>query len=235
MSKRMLDASLFALTVLFLIFVVLANEDPAARTALFTDALPETTWHAKAVYKALYDVGVGGLVSLVFYLLLVRLPDNARRERIRRSLERQYEIFKRDCLYVILEVIDGPVDPETVDELLDQKAFRAYFNGKPTPDYDRWDIFLNGLNETGLRDILSAVDVLREEIAFTLSATDIPTDKAFDFFKRFSYAIHAVKDTELEYDSIKLLSRFLWSLFSGFDFVTGYQEEDLVAKMIKSI
>jgi hypothetical protein len=235
MSKRMLDVSLLALTVIFLIFVALANEDPAARAALFGDALPEAAWHAKAVYKALYDVGVGGLVSLFFYLLLVRIPDNIKRRRIRRGLERQYKIFKEDCLYVMLGVVDGVVDPEKVDELLDQKAFRAYFQERPTPSQDRLDIFLNGLDETGLRQILSAVDILREEIAFALSATEIPTDEAFEFFKRFSGAIHAVKDTELGYDSIKPLSRFVWTLFSGFDFVTGYQKEDVVAKMIGSI
>ena len=58
MSKRMLDLSLLALAIIFVIFIALANEDPAARTALFGDALPETTWHAKAVYRALYDLSL---------------------------------------------------------------------------------------------------------------------------------------------------------------------------------
>ena len=95
------------------------------------------------------------------------------------------------------------------------------------------DIFLNGLDETGLRQILSAVDILREEIAFALSATDIPTDEAFEFFKRFSGAIHAVKDTELGYDRSSRYRVFYGPSFSGFDFVTGYRKEDVVAKMIE--
>jgi hypothetical protein len=28
----------------------------------------------------------------------------------------------------------------------------------------------------------------------------MPSEEAFEFFKRFSAAIHSVKDTELEYD-----------------------------------
>jgi hypothetical protein len=235
MFKRMLDVSLLTLAVIFLMLVVLANEDPAARTALFGNALPEAAWHAKAVYRTLYDTGIGGLVSLFFYLLLVRIPENVKRRRVRGSLERQYKNFKQDCLFVMLGAVDRFVDPARVDDLLDQRAFRDYFKETSTASQNRFDIFLNGLDETGLREILSAVDILREEIAFALSATDIATNEAFEFFKRFSGTIHAVRDTELGYDSIKPLARFLWTLFSGFDFVTGYQKEDPVVKMIQSI
>ena len=44
-----------------------------------------------------------------------------------------------------------------------------------------------------------------------------------------------VKDTELGYVSIKPLDHFLWTLFSGFDFIDGYQKEDLVAKMTRNL
>jgi hypothetical protein len=227
--------SLTLLTILFFCFVIFGNEDPAARVTIFGDALPETTWHAKAIYKALYDIGMGGLVSVLFYLLLVRVPENAKRRRVRRSLERQFKRFKKDCLYVMLGVVNGMIDPELADELLDQKSFRSYFKGRPLPTQDRWDMFLNGLDETGLNDILRAVEILREEVNFALGATDIPADEAFEFLKRLSWAIHSVQRTELGYDEIKPLSGFLWELFSGFNFITGYQKEDVFAKMIRSI
>lgn len=202
---------------------------------LLRGALPETEWHAKAIYKALYDIGVGGLVSIVFYLLLVRLPENAKRRRVRRSLERQYKTFKKDCLFVMLGVVDRIVDPDKIEQFLDQKAFREYFEQYLDASQDRFDVFLNGLDEHGLIEILRAVDIFRDEIGFALSVVDIPSDDAFEFLKRFSCAIHAIKGSKLGYDDIKSLGRFLWSLFSGFDFVTGYQEEDIVEKMIRSI
>jgi hypothetical protein len=39
----------------------------------------------------------------------------------------------------------------------------------------------------------------------------------------------------LDYDGTKRLSRFLWEVLSGFDFVTGYQKDDIIEKMIESI
>jgi hypothetical protein len=235
MSKRMLDVSLVLLTVVFFTFVILGNEDQAARVAMFGDAMPETTWHAKAAYKALYDIGMGGLVSVLFYLLLVRVPENAKRRRVRSSLERQFKRFKQDCLYVMLGIVNGIIDPELADQLLDQKSFRSYFKVEQTQGQDRWDVFLNRLDETGLSQILRAIDLLREEVNYALGATDIPTDDAFNFLKRLSVAIHSVQRTELGYDEIKPLSNFLWTLFSGFDFITGCQDEDVFAKMIRSI
>lgn len=235
MSKKVLDFSLWGLTLVFMAFVVLANEDPGGRAAIFGESFSETTWHVKAIYKALYDVGIGGLVSLLFYVLLVRVPENAKRRRIRRSLERQYRVFKEDCLYIMLGTVDRTIDPDKVDELIDQAAFRNYFKERLFPSQDRWHVFLDKLDEAGLLRILSAVDIFRDEISFALSAIDIPSEDAFDFFKRFSGAIHSVRSTELGYDSIKPLARFLWSLFAGFDFINGYRKEDLVAKMIKSI
>jgi hypothetical protein len=202
---------------------------------LFANALPEHLWHAKAIYKVMYDIGMGGLLSLIFYLLLVRIPENAKRRRIRHSLERQYKIFKQDCLYVIVGITDHLIDPDKVDELLDQKAFREYFTQRVLPSQDRWHVFLNNVDEAALLRIINAVDLFREEISFALSATEVSSDEAFQFFKRLSGVIHSIRSTELGYDEIKPLSRFLWTLFSGFDFVTGYRKEDLVAMMIRSI
>jgi hypothetical protein len=120
--------------------------------------------------------------------------------------------------------------------LLDQKSFKSYFKVPQARGQNRWHVFLNQLDENGLSQILRAVEILREEINYALGATDIPTDDAFEFLKQLSVAIHSIQRTELGYDEIKPLSNFLWTLFSGgVDFITGYQKEDIFAKMIRSI
>ena len=230
MSRSRVSASLAVLTLLFVCFVTLGNEDPFAR-----DALGITLPKANVLYKALYDFGMGGLVSVLFYWLLVRLPEDAKRRRVRRSLERQFRSFKVECLSVILGTVDGLIDPETVRGLLDQKEFRAYFKTKVSPDQDRWHVFLNRLDPTGLRNIIFQTELLREEVNFAVSAVDIPNDEAFDFLKRLSRVLQSVRDADVSYDEIGPLARFLWTVFSGFDFVTGYQQEDAVSKTIGSI
>ena len=54
--------------------------------------------------KLFYDLAVGTLVSLFFYLLVVRLPDYERRQRLKSSLERHYEAFREDCIEIMLQV-----------------------------------------------------------------------------------------------------------------------------------
>lgn len=235
MSQRTADRSLIFLTLIFILFVVFANEDASPRMAAFGDALPETT-RAKAVYKVLYDFGIGGVVSLCFYILLVRLPEFAKRRRVRRSLERRYECFKEACLYTILGVVNGFVDTALADALLNRAEFRNYFNqASVIPEQHRWDYFLNNLNQDALNDILKEVDLLREEVNFVTSVIDINTDETFHFMKRFSAVTYDVQRTVLGYDSIKPLSIFLWSIYSGFDPAIGYEKPDFVSTMIRSI
>jgi hypothetical protein len=41
--------------------------------------------------------------------------------------------------------------------------------------------------------------------------------------KRLSNAIYSMKDVTLGYDETKPLARFLWSVFAGWDFFTGFR------------
>ena len=38
-----------------------------------------------------------------------------------------------------------------------------------------------------------------------------------------------------DYDDTKTLGRFLWEIFAGFSFVTGYRERDIIREMIDAI
>jgi len=80
----------FSVAALFL-----ANEDPFAREAVCAYWLCPVIANAKAWYK-IYDLAVGSVTSLLFYLLVVRLPDYQRRQRLKRSLERRYKDFRED-------------------------------------------------------------------------------------------------------------------------------------------
>jgi hypothetical protein len=234
--NRLLDLALLALFLLSLALVILGNEDPFARDAVCNGLgfCPKSD-HAKAWNKAFYEVGIGGLVSLIFYWLLVRLPENEKRQRIKKSLEHQYRLFKKDCISIILGVVEGRYDLDEVDALLDQKNFREYFVQKVSNSQDKWHAFQNKIDEHSLRELLTAMEIFRDEISFVLNNTYIPKDEPFEFFKRMSNIIYSLKDAPLEDDPTKRLSRFLWSLLSGFDFVTGYRQEDIVQQMIRSI
>ena len=148
-SKRWLDQLLIAvLAVVFSAMMVLGNDDPTARDALchHTGFCPWSA-HASAINQTLYDLGIGGVVSLVFYLLLVTLPEYRKRRRIKRSLEKHYRMFKKDCIRSMLAVVDGTYDLDTVDVLVEQTRFRDYFNQPVSDSQDRWYALMNKLDD----------------------------------------------------------------------------------------
>ncbi|MGH6926569.1 MAG: hypothetical protein ACRED5_22810 [Propylenella sp.] len=224
------------LVAVFSAMMVLGNDDPTARDALCKH-VRFCPWsaHAGAINRILYDIGIGGVVSLVFYLLLVTLPEYRKRRRIKRSLEKHYRMFKRDCIQSMLAVVDGTYDFDTVDALVEQARFRDYFNQPISDSQDRWHALMNNLDEYHLHEILIALEVFRDEVLFALNNTDIADDKAFEFFKRLSGIIYSIKDTQLGYDETKPFFNFLYDVFAGFSIVTGYRQEDIVERTIRAI
>ena len=66
---------------------------------------------------------------------------------------------------------------------------------KVTRDCDRWDDFQNNLNAYYLGELLTRMEILREELIFILNNTDIPKDQPFEFLKRLSTIIYSMKST----------------------------------------
>jgi hypothetical protein len=224
------------IAIVSVLLVLLSHEDPFVRIRVCTHTgFCSTFAHAKAWYKVLYDLSIGALVSLAFYLLVVRLPEYQRRQRLKRSLELRYRAFRLRCIEIMLAVADpefGRVEPEA---LLDPEAFRKYFKTKVQPDTERWHDFLNNLTEFYLVELQSLMEQLRDELIFVLNNTDIPKDRPFEFLKRLSAAIHSMRSVTIGYDEIKPLSLFLWDVFAGWDFLKGYRKGDIIQEMIDEI
>jgi len=232
--KPLLNIALIAISVVSVAALFLAHEDPFAREAVcahtgFCPVMP----NAKAWYKILYDLAVGSLVTVFFYLLVVRLPDYQRRQRLKRSLERHYKDFRKDCIQIMLLVAAGTYSPDAPEALIEQDAFRDYFREKVATGGDRWDEFQNKLDEHHLRELLTRMEIFRDELTFVLNNTEIPKDEPFEFLKRLSAAIYSMKDVTLRYD--ESLADLLWSIFAGWDFITGSRKQDIIKKMIDAI
>ena len=104
-----------------------------------------------------------------------------------------------------------------------------------TPDRNRWHDFQNNLNEYYLRELLTRMEIFRDELTFVLNNTDIPKDELFKFLKRLSAVIYSMNHVTLGYDESKPLASFLWNVFAGWDLITGYREKDIIKEMIDAI
>jgi hypothetical protein len=234
--KYPLDIVLIAIAILSVAALFLAHEEPFARDALCAKiSFCPTIANAKAWNKIFYDLAAGALVSLIFYVLIVRVPDYQKRRRFKRSFSHQYKNFREDCIGLMLSIADGTYEWGKQRELLDQKKFKEYFDEWVTRDQTRWHRFLNNLDEYNLRQIAKCMEIFRGEIQFILNNVEIHSEKPFEFLKRLSAAIFSMQDKTLEYDDTKSFGNFLWQVFAGFDFITGYRDLDIIQEMIDAI
>jgi hypothetical protein len=158
--------ALIAIFVASVVALLWAHEDPFAREAVcahtgFCPVIPN------AWYKTIYDFAVGSLISLFFYLLVVRLPEYERRQRLKRSLERHYRDFKEECIEIMLMVADGGYSGELPETLIEQDKFRQYFTEKVMPGQNRWDLFLNKLDEYQLCELRSRMDIFEQSLSLS--------------------------------------------------------------------
>jgi hypothetical protein len=231
------DLVLLAIFVLSVATLFLANEDPSARDAVCPlIRLCPLTSHAAALNKGFYDLAVGAVTSLIFYVLVVRLPDYQKRQRLKRGLERHYKAFREDCIGIMLLVATPgfSADPKT---LLKVDEFKGFFEDMEVVDsgLTPWQEFLNNLDAHYLRELLTRMEILRDELAFVLNNTDIPNDESFEFMKRLSQLIYSMKDATLDHEDIKPLAHFIWQVFAGWDSSTGYRNEDIIERTIDAI
>jgi hypothetical protein len=79
------------------------------------------------------------------------------------------------------------------------------------------------------------MEILRDEVTFALNNIDITDEQPFAFLKRLSHALFSMRNTTLGYDETKSFAGFLWSVFAGWDAVSGYRERDIIGDMIAAI
>jgi hypothetical protein len=125
--KNPLDLSLIALSILSVAAIFIGHEDDFARRVVCMKLPCLELANAPAWQKIIYDLGIGSLISLIFYGLVVRLPERQKRLRIKRSFANHYRDFKEDCIATILMAADGTFEWGFHKTLVDQNKFREYF------------------------------------------------------------------------------------------------------------
>jgi hypothetical protein len=232
---RLLDIVLTVVLVLGIAAILLGHEDPFVRKALCEYAACPKFAHSHGWEKVAYDLGIGSVVSLFFYILIVRIPEHQRRRRLKRSFLKHYEMFKKDCIAVMLGVANGSYKWGEQDALADQRRFYEYFKEPVGDGQDRWDRFMNRLDERSVEELVKSVKIFRDEILFMLNNVDIENEEAFEFLKRMSMIIVERRAEKMDYDGRDRFCRFLWEVFSGWSFVSGLRETDIVKDMVKAM
>jgi hypothetical protein len=229
--KRPLNWLLVGIAIVSAAAILLGHDNPFVRVAVCARVPCLVFENSHAWEKIAYDLGIGRIVSLFFYWLVVRLPENAKRRRIRKSFAEHFREFKEDSIATMLMVTDGTFQWG----LVDQKKFRDYFKEDVGRGEDRWDSLHNKMTDYYLDELLTHLEILRGEILFVMTAVEIDDEKVLEFLKRLSATIVRMRKTSNDYDSMNSFGNFMWEVFAGWSFVTGYQQGDFFEDMIRAI
>lgn len=162
------------------------------------------TKHTKHLWWSdFYDISsaflVGGLVSFMFYFLVVYIPERKKRHIIKTNLMKLYADTKQAILYQIIFASqkggrnDLSANTETVEQLLTVGGFRSAFKDGHE-SHEGFYAFCNGISgdASEYQEIILNLSLLSKQIDFVLHNYPIIDAKIFDFFKRLEIS-HSIR------------------------------------------
>lgn len=184
----------------------------------------------------LFNLSLGYLVTVFFWLLVVYIPESARRNLLRENLSRRYQDFKEEVIQSLLWASIGTHDSKLPKQLADDHhKFRAFFD----EDKKRhWYAALNGMqgNEDRMRELTLALEMLSDEVAYVLNNVPIQDQSVHRFFKNLNENVYRLQHLDADtYDQVKHVGGFLWGMLARWNFVDGQLETDVVQEMINRL
>lgn len=179
---------------------------------------------------------IGIVVSTIFYLLVIYLPELRRRRVVTRAFAKQFDSFRKNCIDTFL-ILSKSQEYKNRENLLLHEEFRRYFKNNNGHGEDRWFAVANSLQENRyyLDEIIFELQRLNDEIKYIKNTIYLFDSEVFDFLNRLSQIIHRYERTEQEYDSIKSFMGFLWTIFTGWNWADGYKNAEYLEKMISRV
>jgi hypothetical protein len=179
-----------------------------------------------------FNLCLGFLTSVFFWLLVVYFPERQRRKLLRESLSRRYEDFKHNTIQICSWAANLQLTVQEVDELTEKSKFKEYFKGQ------RWYDVANGLqdNQSYMDCLLLEMQMLADEVTYILNNVVIQDAEVHSLFKRLTEQIHRMKyDSNYTSDPAKYICQFLWAIHTNWSFVTGYLSTDPISENIAEI
>lgn len=230
--QRRLGVGLWALFVLSL-FLMLKSSSDQLPGRLRRSGLQWALSQFPSGNQVIFDLTSGIIVSLLIYVLVVKVPERTKRKHVKRNLQRQYDSFKRACIYEFLWCLGGGANVDLVEQLKDRERFRTFFQERVSPSQERWHVVLNNLDEHKIKRLIVELEILRDEVNYALNTIDIDDPEAFAFLKRLAEILYRNRSWTPEYDDVKELSGFMWSVHTGWSIMEGYTGRDIIGDMIK--
>lgn len=222
----------FVVNVIALIALIVAH---------FFVGFPSVKWWPD-VFAIATNLLAGGLVSFLFYFLVVNLPEMRKKSIIKANLQKMYKSIKTDILWAIVfaSIKGGRNDLtpnlEFIESLMSPVAFKGAFAGGRESD-EGFYAFANQMSsETPeFHQIVKNLTMLSKQIEFVLHNYSIEDSEIFDYFKRLELMLMSLQANGAGYDESKPLCQFIWQVYAGWNVIEGDIGHDPIQKMISGL
>ncbi|MBF0269953.1 MAG: hypothetical protein HQL44_15315 [Alphaproteobacteria bacterium] len=194
------------------------------------------------VYNVALSLLSGGVISFLFYFLVVFLPEKRKKTFIKQNLRKVYAEIKEAILYMVVFASqkggrsDLSTDVDFIKGLMSPEGFRAVFEGgrESTEGFYAFRNYMSG-DVFEYREIILNLHLLAKQIDFVLHNYPIADQKLFDFFKRLEMYLIRIERKGPGALEEKELSLLIWEMFGGWNYADGFCGYDVIERMIEEI
>lgn len=199
-----------------------------------------TGWSDRELKQAVFDAGLAVLISLFIYLLISWLPEKRKKIEINRYLQNQYDELFDELIPEYVWACGQSWDSDFVKELKNQQSFKQYFKVEFSDSQNRWHAVANNLQTDHDRftRVMLALKRFQTELDVCVTLTSVNIENGgFAKLRQLSQFLRRTREQAVgqDYDGIKQLCGFLWSLHTGWSVIDGYTGEDHFKKTIRNV
>lgn len=197
----------------------------------------------------IFNLSIGYVVSFIFYIMVVVLPENRKRRFYKKRLINRYRWFRENVIDILMNCYEAyrrkydhkgelkyyNVQRELIEKLVDYEEFRSFFQAN---ENQNWYAVLNGMQyeEGYLGDLYVEFQLLSDEISFVLNNIDIDDDRVASFFHNFFSHTYRLRNSSVfSEDQAKYFGNFLWEIMAQYSMIDGQRKKDPILSAINQI
>lgn len=194
-----------------------------------------------AGFNAALSIGTSGLVAFIFYYVVNERLERRKREFVRQGALRTYRDAKRNIALAIIHASqkggrdDLSADTETMDKVLTIAGFKELFEGGREA-HEGFYAFQNQMSDRTPEydEIVFNLKIIGRAFERLVDTNQFDDTQSYDFFVRLDAMLRRIEHNGPGYDESKLLCRFMWEIFSGWNFVQGDLGHDPIERTIEA-
>lgn len=229
MSTKSLRWLLGLLAAIAIVGAFSGSDEPIL-PAIASSPLAPVLYSLHTGNSVLFALSAGYLNSLVFWIIVVAVPESRQRAVIRDGLTRSYLHFKRNTIGALVHASTLSDRQGLVEDLMDFRFFRDTFD---VETFNSVEVRLHKSHER-VHELLSELTLFAREIEHALHRMPVADDQTYRVLRITCYNVErlrALPDDEL----VEQLANEPWGTLACSNKITGDLDYDPTAKALKEL